>query len=98
LCVDSEYESEIPVTHRQGLILNEIYLDDARLFAIADAIAAIKPCAFAGRVTRDQIVVAMGEHGDIWPSSILPELIRGSAEDRFKYPPAISISAVAKIL
>lgn len=58
--------------------MNEIYLDDARLFAIADAIAAIKPCAFAGRVTRDQIIIALGEHGDIWPTSILPDLLGNS--------------------
>jgi hypothetical protein len=82
LRAESEYENEIPVTHRQGLTLNEIYLDDARLFALADAIAAIRPCPFAGRVTRDQIIVALGEHGDVWPSSILPELIRDSAESQ----------------
>lgn len=78
--------------------MNELYLDDARLFAIADAIAAIRPCPFAGRVTRDQIVVALGEHGDIWPLSILPDVIRDGAEDRLMYPPAISHPAVAKIL
>lgn len=86
--------------HRQGLHLNEIYIEDARLIAIADAIAAIKPCAFAGRVTRDQIIVALGEHGDIWPLSILPGLIRDSAEDRgrFMYPHAAISQTVAKIL
>lgn len=70
----------MPITHRQGLHLNEIFLNDARLFAIADAIATIRPCPFAARVTRDQIIVALGEHGDIWPTSILPELIRDGAE------------------
>lgn len=56
--------------------MTEIYIEDARLFALADAIAALEPCAWAGRITRDQILIALGEHGDIWPISILSHVGR----------------------
>lgn len=50
--------------------MSEIYIDDHRFNALAEKIAALEPCAFAGRITADQIKLALGEHGDIWPECI----------------------------
>lgn len=47
----------------------------------AEAIADLKPCPFAGRVTPDQIIAALGEYGSIWPETIRPDLIRCAVED-----------------
>lgn len=58
----------------------EIYIDRSRLHILADAIAALEPCPFTGTITRDQIVVALGEHGNIWPTSILLDVICLSGE------------------
>jgi|GEM_PF-6028940 len=49
----------------------EIYVEDQRLIRLADKIADLEPCPFAGRVTRDQVLMALGEFGDFWPESIL---------------------------
>ncbi|QDM27560.1 hypothetical protein FNL56_16605 [Tardiphaga sp. vice304] len=48
----------------------EIYIGTARFQRIAAAIAALEPCWFSGVVTADQVKLALGEHGDIWPDSI----------------------------
>lgn len=56
--------------------MTDIFLERSRLDAIADAILKIEPCAFYGVVTRDQIVAAIGEAGDIWPMTILSDAIR----------------------
>ena len=50
--------------------MSDIYLDTERFNHIAEKIAALTPCAFAGRVTADQVKVALGEQGDIWPECI----------------------------
>jgi hypothetical protein len=47
----------------------------------ANAIANLEPCPFAGRITPEQIIAALGEFGDIWPESIRPDLIRCVVED-----------------
>lgn len=64
----------------------EIFLPLSRLHVLADAIAALEPCAWSGTITRDQILIALGEHGDIWPASILPGLIREGAWEREREP------------
>lgn len=46
------------------------YIDTQKFHAVAEAIAALKPCAFAGVVTADQVKIALGEIADIWPASI----------------------------
>jgi hypothetical protein len=48
----------------------EIYIATAREDRIADAIAALEPCLFHGRVTTDQVKIVLGEVGNIWPESI----------------------------
>jgi hypothetical protein len=40
--------------------------------ALIKALAHIGRSAFTGTITRDEIVIALGEHADIWPRSILP--------------------------
>ena len=60
----------------------EIYIPLSRLHAVADAVAALEPCAWSGKITRDQILIALGEHGDIWPASILSDLICEDALER----------------
>ena len=48
----------------------EIYIATARENRIAEAIAALEPCPFHGRITTDQIKIVLGEVGNIWPASI----------------------------
>ena len=40
--------------------------------ALIKALAYIGRSAFTGTITRDEIAIALGEHADIWPRSILP--------------------------
>ena len=47
-----------------------IYVPDERLFKAADAIAAgLEPCAWSGKVERDQILLALIEIADVAPES-----------------------------
>jgi hypothetical protein len=55
--------------------MTDVYIDTGRFERIAIAIAALEPCPFFGVVTADQVKMALGEHGDIWP-----EAIRADAE------------------
>ena len=48
----------------------EIYIATARENHIAEAIAALEPCPFHGRITTDQVKIVLGEVGNIWPASI----------------------------
>jgi hypothetical protein len=50
--------------------MNEVYLPDESIQTLAEKIAKLEPCPFAGRVTSDQVKIALGEFGDIWPESI----------------------------
>jgi hypothetical protein len=38
--------------------------------AAAEAIACLRPCLLKGRVTADQVKIALGEHLNVWPASI----------------------------
>jgi hypothetical protein len=40
------------------------------LWLLAETIAALEPCLFAGRVKADQIMMALGELLDIWSALI----------------------------
>lgn len=46
------------------------YIPNDRLEALARALTQIEPCAVTGRITENEIKIALGEHGDIWPASI----------------------------
>ena len=48
----------------------EIYLSVVPHHRLAEKIANLEPCPFVGRVTPDQVKIALGEFGDIWPESI----------------------------
>ena len=50
--------------------MTEIYIPTGNYRRAADAIAALKPCPVHGVVTADQVKIALGEAGDIWPDSI----------------------------
>jgi hypothetical protein len=42
--------------------------------ALIKALAHIGRSAFTDTITRDEIVIALGEHADIWPRLILPHM------------------------
>ena len=67
----------VRITRGQGSIITmaEIYIATARENRIAEAIAALTPCPFHGRITPDQVKIVLGEVGNIWPESI-----RGDAD------------------
>jgi hypothetical protein len=48
----------------------DYFVPDELLFPAADAIAHLQPCPFAGRVTRDQVLMVLGELADVWPVSV----------------------------
>ena len=53
----------------------EIYVSTEIYQRAAEAIAALTPCPFHGCITTDQVKIALGEAGNIWPESI-----RGDAD------------------
>jgi hypothetical protein len=48
------------------------YLPTEEFHKLAEAIAALEPCPMDGRVTANQIKIALGAFGDIWPMAIRP--------------------------
>lgn len=62
----------------------DIYLDYDRYSRLVTALANLQPCPFAGRITEDQIKVALGEAGDVWPLEIRGDVIMAMLEDREK--------------
>jgi hypothetical protein len=48
----------------------EIYIPTGNYRRAADAIAALEPCPVHGVITADQVKIALGEAGNIWPESI----------------------------
>lgn len=51
---------------------SEHYPDDATCARFVDAILNVEPCAWSGKVEKDQIKLVLGEVGEIWPSAIGP--------------------------
>ena len=64
--------------------MRDIYIENDRLNAAAVAIAALEPDIGSGKIEPQQILAALGLHADIWPRSILPEVIRVAVENREK--------------
>lgn len=58
----------------------DYFVPDETLFLAAERIANLAPCPFAGRLTPDQVVLALGEFGDIWPESIRADVNRANNE------------------
>lgn len=57
---------------RSETVAMAIYVENGLLDGVAEAIASLEPCPFAGKVTADQIKIVLGEVGDVWPGSIRP--------------------------
>jgi hypothetical protein len=53
----------------------EIYVSTENYRSAAEAIAGLEPCPVHGDITADQVKIAIGEAGNIWPESI-----RGDAD------------------
>jgi hypothetical protein len=71
---ETGHESLSPVINTGTKMSNVIYLNTARLKAVANTVADLKPGLFSdGKITADQVMIALGEFGDIWPESIQPE-------------------------
>lgn len=51
----------------------EIYLSDETYHRLIDAILNAEPCAWSGKVEKDQVMLAIGEAGSIWPEAIRRE-------------------------
>jgi hypothetical protein len=54
----------------RGPVTKPTYVDSQGLHRAAVALAKLEPCPYAGRVTEDQVKIALGELLDIWPASI----------------------------
>jgi hypothetical protein len=55
--------------------MNECYIPDQNCEAIIEAVLALEPCPVTGKITRDQIEIAMGEFGNTWPARIRRDAI-----------------------
>ena len=53
----------------------EIYLHHDQYSRLVERLANLEPCPFAGKITPDQIKVALGEAGNIWPKEIYGDVI-----------------------
>ena len=56
--------------------MTDIFVSDERYSRLVAALLNVKPCPFTGAVTENEIKIALGEAGDIWPESILIDLRR----------------------
>lgn len=52
------------------------------LNATVRTLAALKPCPCAGRVTEDQIKLALCDGLHIWPASIADEVLANAFDDK----------------
>ena len=60
-----------PATSFRGAL----YIAPDRLNQIAHAIARAEPCGVTGEIGPDEIKIALGQHADIWPASLLNDAI-----------------------
>lgn len=56
-------------------------LTDDQLDLLVDRLAALAPCPVTGLVTDNEIKIALGEHGDIWPSCIRGHIMVADLDD-----------------
>ena len=61
--------------HHQREDHMEVYIETSRLNQLAEAIAAIEPCPGSGKIEAYQVKMLLGERGNIWPASILPDAL-----------------------
>jgi hypothetical protein len=60
-----------------------------RLDPLATHLAQLDPCPVTGKMTDNQVIIALGEHGDIWPRSIWGQVVIAYAEDAAKQRAAL---------
>jgi hypothetical protein len=58
-----------------------IIVESGKINRFAEIVAALEPCPFAGKVTADQVKIALGELLDIWPASIADDVLAHSLGD-----------------
>lgn len=56
----------------------DTYLPDGVYAVLVRTLANHRPDPLFGCITEDQVKFALGEIGDIWPASILPDVIEHS--------------------
>ncbi|WP_213285928.1 hypothetical protein [Bradyrhizobium sp. sGM-13] len=59
----------------------EIFLNDDQYTRLVERLANLEPCPFAGKITPDQIKIALGEAGDIWPAEIYGDVVAAWLEE-----------------
>jgi hypothetical protein len=52
-----------------------------RMSRLADVLASLDPCPVTGLMTDNQIKIALGEFGDVWPRSIYGEVVYADQEE-----------------
>jgi hypothetical protein len=52
---------------------------------LADRLAHLAPCPMAGKVTGNEIKIALGEVGDIWPNNIKGAVTLAHYEDLVRH-------------
>lgn len=75
--------------------MTDIYLDDERYTKLVTALLNMQPCPFAGVVTADQIKLALGLRGDIWPMAIRGDAILDALEHAEKQLALIAEGIIA---
>jgi ribosomal protein S28E/S33 len=60
-------------------ILAPLFAD--RLNRLADVLSHLGPDGWTGEISENQITIALGEHGDIWPRGILGDVAFADIED-----------------
>ncbi|WP_316394949.1 hypothetical protein [Bradyrhizobium sp. 33ap4] len=51
---------------------------------LAERVADLDPCPVTGEMTDDQVKVALGEHGNVWPQSIYAHVLAADWEHEEK--------------
>ncbi len=52
-----------------------------RLDVLAGHLARLTPCPWSREITKDEVRVCLGEHGDVWPGSIKRSVLLATFED-----------------
>lgn len=64
------------------LVLGPLAKD--RLDQLSSRLANLAPCPVTGIMTDNEVIHALGEHGDIWPRSIWGHVVIAHAEEAAK--------------
>lgn len=75
--------------------MTDIYLDYERYSKLIDALLNVQPCPVMGVVTADQIKLALGMGGDIWPLEIRGDVILDALEHTEKQRALVAAGVIA---